>query len=89
MLPSNKGVKHKQSEELEHHPRRDRAGGGELPDGGHDHALLAGEDHGHRRRGQVMLTSKDTVTMTVPIQTLGCEYNGCRFQTGDHMPGTL
>ena len=34
-----------------------------------------------------MLMNKDTVTMTVPIQTLGCEYN--RFQMGDHMPGTL
>ena len=36
-----------------------------------------------------MLTSTDTVIMPVPIKTLGCEYGGCRFLTGDHVPGTL
>ena len=27
--------------------------------------------------------------MNVPIQTLGCKYTGCGFQTGDHVPGAL
>ena len=39
MLPSTKGVNHKQrygSEELGHHPRQDSAVGGGLPDEGRD-----------------------------------------------------
>jgi hypothetical protein len=59
----------------------DWAGGKVLPDGGRDDILQAGD--------KVMLTSEDTVSMLVRIQTLRYEYRGCRFQTGDHVPGTL
>ena len=76
MLPSTKGVNHKQrygSEELGHHPRHDSAVGGGLPDEGRDHALQAGEVHGYKRCGTVMLTSAmDTVNMPVQTKTLGC-----------------
>ena len=70
-----KGVKQKQSygSELGHHPRHDSAVGGVLPDEGRDHALQAGEAHGCKRRGTVLLTSTmDTVNVPVQTKTLGC-----------------
>ena len=48
-------------EELGRQPRHVWAGGGGLPDGGQDYAPQAGEAHGCKRRGTVMLMStKDT-----------------------------
>ena len=57
---------------------------------GHDDAHQAGEAHGCKRRGTVMLMStKDTVILPVKMYTLECGYRGCGFQTGDHVPSAL
>ena len=34
-------------------------------------------------------STKDTVKFPVKITTLECGYEGCLFQTRDHVPGTL
>ena len=59
---------------------------------GQDDAHQAIEDHGSKRHGTVLLSSKktkDTVINTVKVYTLECGYRGCAFQTGDCMPSTI
>ena len=84
--------------ELGCHPRHIWAGGGGLPDGGQAHALApqAGEAHGCKRRGTVLLTStKDTVIFPVKKYTLHCGHQSqgsdksCPFMTGDHIASNL
>jgi hypothetical protein len=86
-------------EDLGQHPLHVWASGGGLPAVGREDAHQAGEPHGCKRHGTVMLSSiKDTVkipvskdTMKVPMNntTLDCGYKGCLFRKGDNVPGTM
>ena len=97
MLPSTRGVNASMEViELGCHPRHIWAGGGGLPDGGQPHAPHAGEAHGCKRRGTVLLTStKDTVIFPVKKYTLHCGHQSqgsdksCPFMTGDHIASNL
>ena len=71
------------------HPRHVWAGGGGLSEGGQDYAPQAGEAHGCKRRGTVMLTStKDTVIIPVSKDTMECTFESCTYDATDHCPSS-